>query len=197
MDRPPPDARFSGVLFDRPTAAPATVLGCGDTQARNSFKQRAEHSNVDDARLFGFEADADPNLTYIPLAVRFKLDKCGIKLSLDQWNQLPQRTRRDLLDAPCTNNADVARYSQMLCRLVKETVGDEPQRLPIAPSHAWENTEIPRQIADKALQLGVQVPTSEQWRGLSALQRFALLKLSRPGSDNRKLISALRELGLL
>jgi hypothetical protein len=45
--------------------------------------------------------------------------------------------------------------------------------------------------------LGVQAPSSEQWLGLSALQRFVLLKLSRPGSDNRNLIPALREFGLL
>jgi hypothetical protein len=41
----------------------------------------ADHM-TDHARLFAFEHDFFVSLRYIPMAVRFKLDRSGIKLSL-------------------------------------------------------------------------------------------------------------------
>jgi hypothetical protein len=171
-------------------------MDCGGSLPRNTSQQCSEDSTADDARLFGFESELETNLTYIPMAVRFKLDKCGIKLSLAQWHQLPENERRNLLEAPCANGADIAHYGQTLRRLIKEIIGDDPQRMPISANPAWEELELPSQIANKALQLGIRAPSPKQWRGLSALQRFALLKVSRAGNDNRNLVPALREFGL-
>jgi hypothetical protein len=197
MHLPPPDARSSGVLFDRRPTTHAIDARCGDVPPpRNASEQLPEVSSVDDARLFAFESELEASLTYIPMAVRFKLDKCGVKLSLDQWNQLPESERRNLFEAPCVS-ADIACYGQALCRLVKEVIGDDPRLMQIAATRAWEEIELPSQIADKALQLGIRAPSSEQWRGLSDLQRFALLKVSRASSDGRNLVPALREFGLL
>ena len=100
-------------------------MDCGGSLPRNTSQseQHAEIASADHARLFGFESELETSLTYIPLAVRFKLDKCGIKLSLAQWNQLPEGERRNLLEAPCVNGADIARYAQALCRLIKEVIG--------------------------------------------------------------------------
>jgi hypothetical protein len=35
-----------------------------------------------------------------------------------------------------------------------------------------------------------------QWRGLTVLQRFALLKLTRPGHENKNFSKAMKEFGL-
>ena len=58
----------------------------------------------------------EASLTYVPMAVRFKLDKCGIKLSLAHWSQLPERERRKLLKAPCANSSDIASYDSSRSR---------------------------------------------------------------------------------
>lgn len=174
-----------------------TDRDCGGAPPRNVPDQCAGHLGSDDARLFGFESELEANLTYIPIAVRFKLDKCGIKLSLTQWQQLPLSERRNLLQAPCANGADVERYGQVLLRLIKEIIGGDPERVPVAGNPAWKELDLPRQIADKALLLGIRAPLPEDWRGLTDLQRFALLKVSRAGSDNRNLVPALREFGML
>jgi hypothetical protein len=152
---------------------------------------------VDDAQLFAFESELEASLTYIPMAVRFKLDTCGVKLSLAQWNRLPESERWNLFESPCATTADIARYAQALCRLIKEVIGDAPQFMQIAATPAWEEVELPSQIADKALQMGIPAPSTEQWRRLSDLQRFALLKVGRGNSDGRNLVPALREFGLL
>jgi hypothetical protein len=199
MDLPPPDARSSGALFDPRPTTHAIDARCGDVPPppSNASEQPPQVSSTDDARLFGFESEMEASLTYIPIAVRFKLDKCGIKLSLAQWNQLPESVRRKLLKAPCANGSEISRYGQALRRLISEVIGDDPQLMQIAATPAWEDLQLPSQIAIKALQLGIRTPSSEQWRGLTALQRFALLKLSRASSDNRNLVPALREFGLL
>jgi hypothetical protein len=145
--------------------------------------------------FFAFESDMERSLRYIPMAVRLKLDKCGVKLSLAQWNALPESERSALLQLPCESAAETVDYCQTLCRLVKEVTGDDPRLISVNP--LWDGAEIPDQIADKAMQLGIKTPSSVQWRDLTALQRYALVKLTRAAHDNRNFIPALHEFGLL
>ena len=159
--------------------------------------ERTDVSSGDDARLLGFESELEANLTYIPLAVRFKLDSCGIKLSLAVWQRLPEHKRRELLYLPCQNEHDVASYRRVLCVLVKECSGDEPPSIPTAEHPLWATDDTPEQIARAATALGFPSPSSAQWRQLTPLQKFALVKLSRDGHEHRNLGAALREFGLL
>lgn len=39
-------------------------------------------------------------LTWLPYAVRFKLDECGLRMSLHEWQQLPLGQRTALVHAP-------------------------------------------------------------------------------------------------
>jgi hypothetical protein len=197
MDLPPPDARPSGVLFDRRSGTRPTDMDCGGSLPRNASQQCSEDSIADDARLFGFESELEANLTYIPMAVRFKLDKCGIKLSLTMWQLLPERRRRELVRAPCDNATDAANYRQVLCSFVKQSIGDQPPSIPTAEHPPWADDDIPEQISRAAAALGFPPPSSARWCKLTPLQRFALIKLSREGRDHRNLGPALREFGLL
>jgi len=47
------------------------------------------------------------------------------------------------------------------------------------------------------LKLGGAAPTVSQWRALTPLERFTLVKLSREGDHGRNLKPVLREFGLL
>lgn len=50
-----------------------------------------------------FEADEARRLVWLPLAVRHKLDVCGLRLSLTQWQTLSRAARLELLElAPGT-----------------------------------------------------------------------------------------------
>ena len=44
--------------------------------------------------------------------------------------------------------------------------------------------------------IGVRGPSDREWLGLSELERFAVVKLSRDNHDNVNFIPALREFGL-
>lgn len=50
--------------------------------------------------LFDFELDSSENLTYIPMIVRFNLDRFGLRISLEQWQLLPLEDRKLLARFP-------------------------------------------------------------------------------------------------
>lgn len=46
------------------------------------------------------DSAAAQELTWLPYAVRFKLDECGLRLSLREWQQLTMGEREALVHAP-------------------------------------------------------------------------------------------------
>ncbi len=154
-------------------------------------------TDPENARFFGFESDLERSLACIPLAVRFKLDKCGIKLSLDQWQKLPEGNRRNLLNTRCESGVEIACFRRALETLIRAEFGDEPSRIAVDKALAWDAREVPPQVTRRTVELGGIPPTTPQWRTLTPLARFALVKLSRDGDHGRNLKPALREFGLL
>ena len=151
---------------------------------------------MDHARLFGFESELESNLTYIPLAVRFKLDQCGIKLSLAAWQLLSNEKRRELLLARCDTAENVANYRKLLCSFVRECMGDEPAFIVTDEDPLWAADNVPEQIVRAIEAMGAQPLSRVQWGKLTPLERFALIKLSREGREHRKLAVALCEFGV-
>jgi hypothetical protein len=68
--------------------------------------------------------------------------------------------------------------------------------LAIEPHPAWLDTNIPINLQEKAKEFGVTL-SSQQWAELTPLQRFALIKLSRPSHENQNFPKALQEFHLL
>ncbi|MCB5944720.1 nitrate reductase associated protein [Acidocella sp. KAb 2-4] len=147
--------------------------------------------------VFAFEQDFAGSLRCIPMAVRYKLDLCGVKLSLRQWSHFTEEDRHALLHRACETADEAAQYRAALESLIAQRSGESASFLPVEPAPAWADTSrVPAQVADYAQSLGVAAPSPAQWAGLSALQRFTLIKLSRESHDNVNFIPALREFGL-
>jgi hypothetical protein len=64
-----------------------------------------------------------------------------------------------------------------------------------SPAWADDDTILP-ELQEQAQQAGSAIGL-EQWRNLYLLQRFALLKLCRPGHENRNFPLAMKEFGLI
>jgi hypothetical protein len=147
--------------------------------------------------VFGFETDFAGTLKCIPMAVRFKLDCCGVKLSLRQWNRFLIEERTVLLHMPCDLPTDVLSYRSTLISLIKERAQENAEEALIDPNPAWnDSTNVPLRIQQHALGLQLPPPSNARWSTLTALQRFALFKLTRPGHDNDNFLPAMREFGL-
>ncbi len=137
------------------------------------------------------------SLSYIPMAVRLKLDKCGVKISLDQWHRLPLPNREYFLRGRCDTDSEITAYRRALCNVIKSMTGEEPRFIDTGTNPPWNDPDLPNTVRRKALELGFAVPTPTKWRSLTELQRFALVKLSRDGNHHRNLVPALQEFALL
>lgn len=148
--------------------------------------------------FFRFESDQERSLAYIPMLVRMKLDASGVKLSLAQWNQLPEPERRRLLKLPCDNKDQAGSYRELLCDLILRYTGEPARLLELPHELAWNSVdEVPARLIHRAKDLGLVPPSLVQWRALTAAQRFALLKLTRDGHESPNYLPALREFALI
>lgn len=149
------------------------------------------------ADFFEFEADFVDSLRCIPMQVRYKLDTSGIKLKLSHWHQITPAERKALVELPCTTEIDIQSYQEYLQQLILERTGTPATKLPIEPDPAWLNSAtVPTSLQEKAQEINITI-TPQKWAALTPLQRFALIKLSRPGHENQNFPKAMKEFNLL
>lgn len=148
------------------------------------------------SNLFEFETEFVDNLRCIPMQVRYKLDTCGIKLRLSEWNQMNLAERKALVELPCLTAIEIQSYQEYLQKLILELTGKPPAQLPIESLPPWmDATTIPPSLQEKAQEMDVTI-TLLQWFALTPLQRFALIKLSRSGHENKNFAAAMAEFNL-
>ncbi|PSP26701.1 MAG: nitrate reductase associated protein [Cyanobacteria bacterium SW_8_48_13] len=146
---------------------------------------------------FQFEADFVDSLRCIPMQVRMKLDTCGVKLKLAHWHEFSQQERQTLVEMPCTTDEEIQAYRNYLQSLVIEHTGTPAKELAIEINPAWmDTTTVHSNTEEKAQEFGVEI-TPQQWAKLTPLQRFALIKLSRPSHENKNFYPALEEFQLV
>ncbi|MEO0852064.1 MAG: nitrate reductase associated protein [Cyanobacteria bacterium J06648_11] len=146
---------------------------------------------------FQFEADFVQDWRCIPMSVRMKLDTCGLKLKLLHWNHLDASERQTLVDLPCTAADEIEAFRQQVRQFAIARTDIPVKDLPIEPEPAWTNgNAIPESVLEKANAEGVAIALT-QWQHLTPLQRFALIKLSRPSHENKNFMPALREFQLV
>jgi hypothetical protein len=147
--------------------------------------------------IFDFESDFAGALYCIPMSVRLKLDNVGVKVSLKQWNRLERAERDELLVRPCDAPADRHSYRDYLVAAIEARTGDKPGELAVAGHPEWLDASwIPVQVSEYFAAEGREALTLTQWAELAPLQRYVLIKLTRPGHRNENFLPALREFGL-
>jgi hypothetical protein len=148
--------------------------------------------------IFAFETDFAGTLHCIPMSVRMKLDQVGIKLSLKQWNRLPEAQRQALIDRPCGDPGQTGAYRQFLSEAIETHTRSAVEYADLDAAPAWADVSaVPPRVVEWARTLSVAPPSDAQWAALTPLQRFSLFKLTRPGHSNENFIPAMREFSLL
>ena len=111
--------------------------------------------------------------------------------------QFSQAEREMLVNLPCETPGEVKDYCDRTQQLVKHYNGSPAKTLEIDPNPSWlDATTIPPQTQAKAAEFDAQIDLS-QWEALTPLQRFVLIKLSRPSHENKNFLPALKEFNLL
>ena len=148
-------------------------------------------------QYFKFEEDfVEDNVRCIPMIVRFKLDACGIKLKLAEWSKFAANQRMALAHLPCEATVEIAAYRKYLQRLIKSVTNENATDLKVDHNPQWAQlSEVPIILREKLKELNLSLSLA-QWKGLTSLQRFALLKLSAANHENKNFPKAMREFNL-
>ncbi|WP_449371442.1 nitrate reductase associated protein [Thiomonas sp.] len=147
--------------------------------------------------LFKFESDYAKTLCCMPMIVRYKLDACRIKLSLQDWQSLDQATRKRLIAEGVDPLGGTRRYRHLLAQAIVHQAKSRLVRMPANQEDVeWNRLRMPDRVRQNALDRGLRLDGPRAWSELDALQRFTLFKLTRPGHKNRNFPLALREFGL-
>lgn len=147
---------------------------------------------------FNFEEDfVEKNIRCIPMIVRFKMDKAGIKLKLAEWSKFNMGERIELAMKPCRDENEAKRYHEYLAWLIERYTDRAATVLVIDEFPGWvRGSSLPAELEEKLNEYRWFISPT-QWDGLTDLQRFALLKLCRPGHESKNFPKAMREFGLL
>lgn len=159
--------------------------------------QPSEFKNLTGLEYFLFEEDfIERNIRCIPMIVRFKMDKAGIKLKLAEWSRFTVDERITLALKPCRNEHETRHYNIYLSDLVKDHTGKEATVLIIDNHPLWADlNSIPVMLSEKLKKFDCDL-SIQQWKNLTDLQRFALLKLCKEGHENKNFPKAIKEFKL-
>ena len=147
---------------------------------------------------FDFEEDfVEKNIRCIPMIVRFKMDKAGIKLKLAEWSKFSTEERIELAMKSCGEEEEAKLYNDHLAGLIKRYTNKEATALTIDQHPGWADlNKVPDLLQEKLKEFGWFI-SADQWKELTNLQRFALLKLCKEGHENKNFPKALKEFGLI
>ncbi|MCZ2475878.1 nitrate reductase maturation protein NarM [Aquirufa ecclesiirivi] len=148
---------------------------------------------------FNFEEDfVEADMRCIPMVVRFKLDQVKIKLKLHEWAKFSAAEKLALALAPTESLSDKMSYKDKLRSLVFQYTKEELSELdPSRLIFDWMDVlVVPARLQEKAKEFAWKVSV-QQWAQLSHLQRYALLKLTNPGHENKNFPIAMREFNIV
>src|SRR6202000_1794271 len=92
--------------------------------------------------LFNFEVESSENFTYIPMSVRFNLDRFGLRITLAQWQLLPLEDRKLLARFPVDEDAQIEpNFDHALFEMLRTHANVEPGGCPPEAAPAWGPTE--------------------------------------------------------
>ena len=158
----------------------------------------SEFLKLDGIEYFQFEEEfMENNMRCIPMIIRCKMDMAGIKLKLSEWKKFSTEERIELALMSCGFNEASEQYARYLAGLIKKHTGRNPTTMEVNRTPTWKDLHsIPGTLIEKLKEFdwGLSIV---QWTYLTDLQRFALLKLCRPGHENQNFPKAMKEFDLV
>jgi hypothetical protein len=149
-------------------------------------------------QYFKFEEDfVEENVRCIPMIARFKLDACGIKLKLKEWSCMIEEERKNLSEYPCATEDEIRSYRKYVKTVILYRTSNEAQHMVVDNEPAWADKNTIPELVEQKLASRYFYLGRDKWNQLNDLQRFVLVKLSRPSHENRNFPIAMKEFGLL
>jgi hypothetical protein len=145
-------------------------------------------------RQFDFEAEIYESLSCLPMTARRKLDRLGLKISLEQWQQLSRAERLMICHAPASTPDECEVLGSFIHEATLARSGFPPSPLSDQSRKAAEPaTEPPATLVANANALGIAL-TAREWNRLDDDERYALIKLGDTARPGHNFKAALNEL---
>jgi len=144
-------------------------------------------------RQFSFEAEIYQSLSCLPMAARRKLDRLGLKVSLDQWQGLSRGERLMICHAPASMPDECDALRLFIDEVAVARSGSAPRRLSDeSRKEAEPPAEPPPALVGNANAVGVALGRRECER-LDDDERYALIKLGGSARPSHNFKAALDE----
>jgi hypothetical protein len=144
-------------------------------------------------RRFQFEAEVYDSLNCVPMGVRRKLDYLGIKIGLEQWQQLGRGERLMICHAPAQSIEECEALRVFIEEATVNRCGSRPKALPQEVRvGASPPATAPTALRASAEAAGVTISQAD-WDRLDDDQRYALIKLGGGTQQSHNLKAALTE----
>jgi hypothetical protein len=144
-------------------------------------------------RKFKFEDEVHESLQCVPMAVRRKLDRVGLKIGLEQWKSLDRGERLAICHLPVDSREELDALGVFIREAMKRRFGVEPKSLTDAQRASAEPPAVPpaRVVAHaRAARFDLNAAA---WSRLDSDERFALLKMGDAETPSHNLGAALKE----
>jgi hypothetical protein len=144
-------------------------------------------------RKFKFEDEMHESLQCVPMAVRRKLDRVGLKIGLEQWKSLDRGERLAICHLPFDSAEELDALDVFIREAMKRRFGVEPKSLTDAQKASAEPPAAPpaRVVAHaRAARFDL---SAAAWSRLDSDERFALLKMGDADTPSHNLGAALKE----
>jgi hypothetical protein len=144
-------------------------------------------------RKFKFEDEVHESLQCVPMAVRRKLDRVGLKIGLEQWKALDHGERLAICHLPIASSEECDALTVFIREAMKRRFGVEPKTLTDAQRASAEPpaSPPPRAVAH-ARAAGFDL-SAAAWSRLDGDERFALMKMGDTETPSHNLAPALKE----
>jgi hypothetical protein len=145
-------------------------------------------------RRFGFEEEIYQSFSCLPMAARRKLDRLGVKISLEQWQQLSRSERLMICHAPAGMPDECEALASFIQEVAFSRSGSPPRPLSDDTRREAEPPEHPPPLlVANAKTLGFAL-TAREWARLDGDERYALIKLGGSQQPSHNFGAALHEL---
>jgi hypothetical protein len=147
-------------------------------------------------RKFKFEDEMHESLQCVPMAVRRKLDRVGLKIGLEQWKSLDRGERLAICHLPVDSAEECDAVGVFIREAMNRRFGAEPKTLGDAQRALAEPpASPPSRVVANARAQGFNL-TAEVWSRLDSDERFALMKMADAETPSHNLGAALKEFGV-
>jgi hypothetical protein len=144
-------------------------------------------------RKFRFEDEMHESLQCVPMAVRRKLDRVGLKIGLEQWKSLDRGERLAICHFPVESSEECDALGVFIREAMKRRFGVEPNSLTDAQRASAEPpVSPPARVTAHARAAGFDL-NATTWSRLDGDERFALMKMGDGETPSHNLGAALRE----